>query len=203
MWTENSSEAPLSWASPLALSPSDSDPRGCWGCQVWGILEGFIAQLCPGDLKNMVEPLWVAICSFSGPVFLCLNTYAQLLCLLCTNSDVPLNVQFIPAHGVWKLMGSALVEPFCTWFYVTLLRYTWISSWNSVFLKKERLKPANSCFLINPVFFFVSPADSPETSLPSPSTSTGSEDYKLGPTQGSDVPTTLLPPAVVPKQEIL
>ncbi|XP_007432171.1 hepatocyte nuclear factor 4-beta-like [Python bivittatus] len=44
---------------------------------------------------------------------------------------------------------------------------------------------------------------SPETSLPSPSTSTGSEDYKLGPTPGSEIPTTLLPQVVIPKQEIL
>ncbi|XP_061450684.1 hepatocyte nuclear factor 4-beta-like isoform X3 [Rhineura floridana] len=45
---------------------------------------------------------------------------------------------------------------------------------------------------------------SPETSLPSPSTSTGSEDYKLGPTTGSEVvPVTILPQVVVPKQEIL
>ncbi|KAH0619657.1 hypothetical protein JD844_000510 [Phrynosoma platyrhinos] len=44
---------------------------------------------------------------------------------------------------------------------------------------------------------------SPETSLPSPSTSTGSEDYKLGPNPGSEVSTALLPQAVIPKQEIL
>ncbi|XP_042294078.1 hepatocyte nuclear factor 4-beta-like [Sceloporus undulatus] len=44
---------------------------------------------------------------------------------------------------------------------------------------------------------------SPETSLPSPSTSTGSEDYKLGPNPGSEVPTALLPQMVIPKQEIL
>ncbi|KAL7978960.1 hypothetical protein Chor_001263 [Crotalus horridus] len=44
---------------------------------------------------------------------------------------------------------------------------------------------------------------SPETSLPSPSTSTGSEDYKLGPTPGSEIPTTLLPQVIIPKQEIL
>ncbi|ETE66073.1 Hepatocyte nuclear factor 4-beta, partial [Ophiophagus hannah] len=33
--------------------------------------------------------------------------------------------------------------------------------------------------------------------------STGSEDYKLGPTPGSEIPTTLLPQVVIPKQEIL
>ncbi|XP_020657600.3 hepatocyte nuclear factor 4-beta [Pogona vitticeps] len=44
---------------------------------------------------------------------------------------------------------------------------------------------------------------SPETSLPSPSTSTGSEDYKMGPAPGSEVPTPLLPQAIIPKQEIL
>ncbi|KAJ7311879.1 hypothetical protein JRQ81_006194 [Phrynocephalus forsythii] len=46
-------------------------------------------------------------------------------------------------------------------------------------------------------------ASSPETSLPSPSTSTGSEDYKTGPPSGSEVPTPLLPQSIIPKQEIL
>ncbi|CAI5782421.1 hepatocyte nuclear factor 4-beta-like isoform X1 [Podarcis muralis] len=47
-------------------------------------------------------------------------------------------------------------------------------------------------------------ASSPETSLPSPSTSTGSEDYKLGPAPRPEVvPATVLPQAVIPKQEIL
>uniref|UniRef100_A0A8D0GSP4 Hepatocyte nuclear factor 4-beta n=1 Tax=Sphenodon punctatus TaxID=8508 RepID=A0A8D0GSP4_SPHPU len=44
---------------------------------------------------------------------------------------------------------------------------------------------------------------SPETSLPSPSTSTGSEDYKLGPNPVAEVSIQLLPQAVIPKQEIL
>ncbi|XP_048371747.1 hepatocyte nuclear factor 4-beta-like isoform X1 [Sphaerodactylus townsendi] len=44
---------------------------------------------------------------------------------------------------------------------------------------------------------------SPETSLPSPSTSPGSEDYKLGPNHTSEAVLTLLPQAIIPKQEIL
>ncbi|XP_044283946.1 hepatocyte nuclear factor 4-beta-like isoform X1 [Varanus komodoensis] len=58
--------------------------------------------------------------------------------------------------------------------------------------------PSNMASVIHAVS-----VSSPETSLPSPSTSTGSEDYKLGLTPGSEVPTTLLPQVVVPKQEIL
>ncbi|XP_065272606.1 hepatocyte nuclear factor 4-beta-like [Emys orbicularis] len=47
------------------------------------------------------------------------------------------------------------------------------------------------------------PNPSPETSLPSPSTSTGSEDYKLGPTAGPEAVVKILPQTIVPKQEIL
>ncbi|XP_065497334.1 hepatocyte nuclear factor 4-beta-like isoform X2 [Caloenas nicobarica] len=47
------------------------------------------------------------------------------------------------------------------------------------------------------------PDPSPETSLPSPSTSTGSDDYKLGSSAGPSAVTQLLPPTVITKQEIL
>uniref|UniRef100_A0A7M4EGD7 Hepatocyte nuclear factor 4-beta-like n=1 Tax=Crocodylus porosus TaxID=8502 RepID=A0A7M4EGD7_CROPO len=47
------------------------------------------------------------------------------------------------------------------------------------------------------------PHPSPETSLPSPSTSTGSEDYKLGPGAVPEAVVQLLPQTVIPKQEIL
>ncbi|XP_050760042.1 hepatocyte nuclear factor 4-beta-like isoform X3 [Gymnogyps californianus] len=47
------------------------------------------------------------------------------------------------------------------------------------------------------------PDPSPETSLPSPSTSTGSEDYKLGSSAGPNAVAQLLPQTMIPKQEIL
>ncbi|KAK2530124.1 hepatocyte nuclear factor 4-beta, partial [Columba guinea] len=47
------------------------------------------------------------------------------------------------------------------------------------------------------------PDPSPETSLPSPSTSTGSDDYKLGSSAGPSAVAQLLPPTVITKQEIL
>lgn len=53
----------------------------------------------------------------------------------------------------------------------------------------------------NSVSFF--PTASPETSLPSPSTSTGSDDYKLGSSAGPSAVAQLLPPTVITKQEIL
>ncbi|XP_007669843.1 hepatocyte nuclear factor 4-beta-like [Ornithorhynchus anatinus] len=44
---------------------------------------------------------------------------------------------------------------------------------------------------------------SPDTPLSSPSTSPGSEDYKLGPATVPEAPLQMLPQAIVPKQEIL
>ncbi|KAF2984237.1 hypothetical protein EK904_013372 [Melospiza melodia maxima] len=46
------------------------------------------------------------------------------------------------------------------------------------------------------------PDPSPETSLPSPSASTGSEDYKLGSSAGPSTVVQLLPHTAMPKQEI-
>lgn len=53
------------------------------------------------------------------------------------------------------------------------------------------------------ILFLFSPTASPETSLPSPSASTGSEDYKLGSSAGPSAVVQLLPQPVMPKQEIL
>ena len=53
------------------------------------------------------------------------------------------------------------------------------------------------------ILFLFSPTASPETSLPSPSTSTGSEDYKLGSSAGPNAVAQLLPQTMIPKQEIL
>lgn len=53
------------------------------------------------------------------------------------------------------------------------------------------------------ILLLFSPTASPETSLPSPSTSTGSEDYKLGSSAGPNAIAQLLPQTVIPKQEIL
>ncbi|EOB03525.1 Hepatocyte nuclear factor 4-beta, partial [Anas platyrhynchos] len=58
--------------------------------------------------------------------------------------------------------------------------------------------PSNMSSVIHTV-----PDPSPEPSLPSPSTSTGSEDYKLGPSAGPSAVAQLLPQTVIPKQEIL
>ncbi|XP_029463944.1 hepatocyte nuclear factor 4-beta-like isoform X1 [Rhinatrema bivittatum] len=47
------------------------------------------------------------------------------------------------------------------------------------------------------------PVPSPEASLPSPSTSTGSDDYKLNPSTALGPSVQLLPHSIIPKQEIL
>ncbi|OXB80004.1 UNVERIFIED_CONTAM: hypothetical protein H355_014048 [Colinus virginianus] len=59
-------------------------------------------------------------------------------------------------------------------------------------------RPFNSVY-----FVLFSPTASPEPSLPSPSTSTGSEDYKLGSSAGPSTVAQLLPQTLIPKQEIL
>uniref|UniRef100_A0A8C3Q2A2 Hepatocyte nuclear factor 4-beta n=1 Tax=Chrysolophus pictus TaxID=9089 RepID=A0A8C3Q2A2_CHRPC len=58
--------------------------------------------------------------------------------------------------------------------------------------------PGNMSSVIHAV-----PDPSPEPSLPSPSTSTGSEDYKLGSSAGPSAVAQLLPQTLIPKQEIL
>ncbi|XP_062996998.1 hepatocyte nuclear factor 4-beta-like isoform X3 [Elgaria multicarinata webbii] len=107
-------------------------------------------------------------------------------------------VQFIKLFGMARI-DSLLQEMLLGGTSIDVPQYqSGPSSLNIEPLPGHIVLPSNMASVIHTVS-----VSSPETSLPSPSTSTGSEDYKLGPTPGSEVPTPLLPLAVIPKQEIL
>nr|XP_060644144.1 hepatocyte nuclear factor 4-beta-like [Anolis sagrei ordinatus] len=107
-------------------------------------------------------------------------------------------VQFVKLFGVARI-DSLLQEMLLGGTSMDVSQYqSGPSSLNLEPLPGHIVLPSNISSVIHTIS-----VSSPETSLPSPSTSTGSEDYKLGPNPAAEVSTTLLPQAVIPKQEIL